>query len=211
MQHINDAENLFLDEIRAKKKETASLRDSQKFKRMGKGSIRFASDFMNRKEKIEHRRAGTVTTTNIFDELLPMEEFEALEIFEQKNRMQYWRSKYTIKEIQTGMGIYQKKFYDIIDSLDLPKDKGHSKPRTPRKARVAAEAQKQPTIAIESNPVEIPAPVQQIIVNGMHLIFNGTYSPEELQRQLLKYAGLLDGESDEFYIELKLVQKSKTE
>lgn len=211
MQHTNDAENLFLDEIRAKKKETASLRNSQKFKRMGKGSIRFASDFMNSKEKKEHRRAGTVTTTNIFDEILSVEDFDLLETHEKKNRMQYWRSKYTIKEIQTGMGIYQKRFYDIIDSLDLPKDRGHSKPRTPRKARVVAEPQNQQPNIIEYKPVETPAPVQQVIVNGMHLIFNGTYSPEELQRQLLKYAGLLDGESDEFYMELKLVQKPKTE
>lgn len=207
MQPINDAENLFLEEVRAKKKETASWRSSQKHKRMGKGSIRFASDFMNRKEKMEYRRASKVTTTNIFDEILSLEQFNDLETHEKKNRMQFWRSKYTIREIQSGMGIYQKQFYDIINELDLPKDRSHSKPRT-RKASIAAAPQKQPILAVETKPVEMPAPVQQIIVNGMHLVFNGTYSPDELQRQLLKYAGLLDGESDEFYIELKLVQKA---
>lgn len=208
MQPINDAENLFLEEVRAKKKETASWRSSQKHKRMGKGSIRFASDFMNPKERKEHRRASTVTTTNIFDEILTREQFEGLETFEKKNRMQYWRAKFTIKEIQQAMGISNGDYYKIINILELPKDRSHSKPRTPRKSRVTSEALKQPLEAFIPKPEETPAPVQQVIVNGMHLIFNGTYSPEELQRQLLKYAGLLDGESDEFYIELKLVQKA---
>lgn len=207
MQQLDDAKHLFLEEIKAKKRETASRLNSQKFKRMGKGSIRFPSDFMTRQEKIEHRRAGTVTTTNLYDEILNAETFLELDEHEQRNRMQYLRSKNTIKEIQQGMGITNARFYQIIDELGLPKDRKNSKPRKTRVAKTAPKAQKQPTIAIESVPVQTPPPVQEIIVNGMHLIFNGTYSPEELQRQLLKYAGLLDGEKDEFYMELKLVQK----
>jgi len=218
MQQTNDAENLFLDEIRAKKKETASLRDSQKHKRMGKGRIRFASDFMNRKEKMEYRRAGTVTTTNIFDEILTMDDFRNLETHEQKNRMQYWRANNTIKQIQTAMGIPNAMFYKIIDELGLPKDRKTAKPRKPREATLKtkpAKAQEQPKWRLEPKQVETPAPiektpepVQEIIVDGMHLVFRGTYTPDELQRQLLKYAGLLDDEKDNFYIELKLVQKT---
>jgi hypothetical protein len=205
---LNDAENLFLEEIRNKKAETASWKSSQKFKRLGKGNMRFASDFMNRKEKIEHKRAGTVTTSNIYDEFLDLETFKALETHEQRNRLQYLRSKYTIKEIQDGMGIAHKKYYDLIDELGLPKTRAHSKPRT-RKGTTAPKRIEQPTIAMEAPPVMMAPPVQEIMVDGMHLIFNGTYTPEELQRQLLKYAGLLDGENDDFYIEMKMVQKKK--
>jgi hypothetical protein len=42
----------------------------------------------------------------------------------------------------------------------------------------------------------------------MHLVFNGTYQPETIVKQLLKFGALLEDETDDYYIELKLVQKA---
>lgn len=208
---INEAALLFEEDIRQKRKEKASLHEATKHKRLGKNSVRFASDLMSRGEKIKHRRSGKIMTSNLYDTILSVNEFLALELHDQKNRMQYWRLKYKIAEIQKGMGIWNKRYYEILDTLELPRERGKLGAGK-RKAKVKED---QTVIAvtpiIEAPTAPAPVPIQEVIVSGMHLIFNGTHSPEELQRQLLKYATLLDGEKDDFYIELKIVQRPKKE
>jgi hypothetical protein len=210
-----DVEKFLLEDIKAKKYETASLRSATKHRRLGKGSMKFASDLMSRKEKKEYMKAGEILTSNLYDTILPVDEFMNMDEHDQKNRLQYWRLKYSIKEIMSGMGIYNKRYYEIIDSLGLPKDRGKSATRNkPRKARITEESESLNSASAKNqNTVELPppapAPVQEVIVTGMHLVFNGTYTPEEIQRQLLKYATLMDGEDDDFYLELKITQKPK--
>jgi hypothetical protein len=214
VQRFDEVENVFHSEIYEKKKQTASLKAALKHKRLGKGSIKFASDLMSRKEKLQHRKAGKVMTTNMYDTILTIEEFNALETYEKKNRMQHWRLNNTIKEIQVAMGISNAVFYKLIDELELPKDRGTKKPRKPR------TASKNKTVAVIAKKVETPAPalemeatppappVQEIIINGLNLTFNGTYEAELIQKQLLKILTLLDGETDQYYVEMKLMQKA---
>jgi len=205
-----EAERCFIEEVREKKK-TASGVHSKTGKRGYVGKMLFPTDFMNRSEKMKYRRAGKITMSNLFDEIITVEEFNNLEVFEQRNRLQYWRDKYTIREIQKGMGIPNNQYYNIIDRLELPRDRVANGKKKRTATRNAAPKVTEPALKAPEPIQEVKAPVQEIIVSGMHLIFNGTYTPDEMQRQLLKYATLLDGESDDFYIELKIVQKPKKE
>lgn len=213
-QPFNEATEIFLSEIHEKKKETALLRLATKGKRLGKKNVLFATDLMSRKEKLAHTKAGKVMTTNLYDNILTIDEFDKLEDYEKRNRLQYLRTKYSAKEIQAAMKTNSKRYYEIIKELNLPKaprtkggEKRTAKVKTEKKTAVAA-------IAIQSS-LELeeqaqPAPVQEIIVNGMHLTFNGTYSAEHIIKQFFKYGALLEDETDEYYIELKLVQKQPT-
>jgi hypothetical protein len=220
---LTDAEEVFLSDIKEKKKETASRLNSQKHKRLGKSKIRFASDFMSRKEKIKHTKAGEIVTTNLYETILPIDDFLSLETFEQRNRLAYWRTNYSNKEIMNQMGTNNARYYKIVTELGLPQA-----PRTPRsngaeKTKRKATAIK--AIAKETTPEPIaqtaiatathieapPAPVQELIINGLHLVYNGTFTPDQIVKQLLKFGSLLEGEEDEFYVEIKLMQKPKKE
>jgi replicative superfamily II helicase len=208
-----DVEKFFLSDIKEKKQETASLKAALKHKRLGKSSMKFATDLMSKKERKEHMKAGEVVTTNLYDTILTFMEFDRLETYEKKNMLQYWRSKYTIKEIMGAMGIANKKFYEIIDELELPKDRAlmakGKREGKPRKAPVRKTAPEAAELAIQSSLELEPAPVQRIIINGLNLEFNGTYEPEQIIKQLLKFGALLEGETDNYFIELKLMQKAK--
>lgn len=209
MQQFDEVEKIFQSDIWEKKKETKSLKAALKHKRLGKGSMKTPLDLMSRKERLEHTKAGKVVTTNLYDTILTFMEFDKLETFEKKNMLQYWRSKYTIKDIMGAMGIANKKFYDIIDELELPKDRAlmaKGKVRAPRKAPIKRTEPAQ--IAIQSNLELDTPPVQKIIIDGLNLEFNGTYAPEHIIKQLLKFGALLEGEEDQFFIELRLMQKS---
>lgn len=213
---LSEAEQAFHEDVREKKK-TASGVHHKTGKRGYTGKIMFPTDFMSRKEKYNHRKAGKCMTTNLFDSILTIDEFEQLEIHEQKNRMQYWRNNNQIKEIQFQMGISNKKFYDIIAALDLPKaPRGGFKGKrtgtgTAKQKSIAIEKQKelQPEAPAPAAPAEIEKPaVQELIVDGLHVVFNGTYSAEKIEKQLTKFMLLIEGEEDEFYIEVKLMQKA---
>jgi hypothetical protein len=210
---FESVEKIFESDIKAKKNETASLRNATKYKRLGKGNMKTAMDFMSRKEKKEHTKAGKVVTTNMYDTILPIDEFELLDEHEQRNRLAYWRTMYSNKHIMNEMKTFNARFYKIVNDLGLPKAPrvNSDEPRKPRKAPVKK------VVAIETaaqtllpEKVEESAPVvQEIILNGLNLNFNGTYQPEQIIKQLLKFGALLEGEDDDFYIELKLMQKAK--
>jgi hypothetical protein len=86
---LDDAENIFEDEVRRLKKEKASLYEATKHKRLGKKNMRFPSDLMSRKEKLEHRRAGKIMSSNLYDKIPLIEEFEKLETHQQRNLKRY--------------------------------------------------------------------------------------------------------------------------
>lgn len=213
VQKFNEVESVFNDEVFAKKKEFKDFRNATKGRRLGKNNVMFASDFMSRKEKIKHRKAGEVLTTNMYQDILPFEEFDALETYEKRNRMQYWRTEKSNKEILAGMGISNKKYYDLVAELELPKAprtnsgkprKGSSKKQEPKETKpVAVQVQVQETVPeqVQTNPV------QEIMIDGLNLVFQGTYNAELIQKQLTKFSLLLEDEPEEFYFEFRLMQK----
>jgi hypothetical protein len=209
MQPNNGAEDIFYQEIREKKKETALLRTATQHRRLGAKKVLFATDLMSRKEKLKHTKAGKVMTTNMYEDILPIAEFEKLEDYEKRNRLQYLRSVKSAKEIQAAMGTNSKRYYEIIKELDLPKAPRTKSGAAPRKAAIR---RKEPAaVAIQSQlELETPAPpepVQKIIIDGLNLEFNGTFTAEQIIKQFLKFGALLEGEDDKYYIELRLQQK----
>ena len=120
MQRLSEAEQVFHEDVREKRKAASGVHHKTG-KRGYTGKILFPTDFMSRKEKYNHRKAGKCMTTNLFDNILPIDEFEALESHEQRNMLAYWRNKYTNKEITEKMGIWNARYYKIVADLGLPK------------------------------------------------------------------------------------------
>lgn len=216
MQRYSEAEQCFLQDVKEKKKAASGVH-SKTGKRGYVGKMLFPTDLMTRKEKYHHRKAGKVMTTNMYDKILTFAEFNELETYEKKNRMQHWRLNNTIKIIQKEMGIPNQRYYDILRELELPLDRTAKKVRAPRTAKTVAVVTKQaaapePAAEAIAAPAPVPeaaTPVQQIILNGLNVSFNGTYDAEVIQKQLLKVLTLLDGETDNYYVEMKLMQKTK--
>jgi hypothetical protein len=113
------------------------------------------------------------------------------------------------------MGVTNARYYEIVGRLGLPKaPRTKSSPQkrkaTTKKVIAITEAETPTPARSEvhtTTPEIIPAPVQEIIIDGLHLVYNGTFSPELIVKQLLKFASLLEDENDNFHVELKLMQK----
>jgi hypothetical protein len=222
MMWQSEAERLFNDEVRDKKK-TASGVHHKTGKNGYVGKMRFPSDIMSRKEKRKYKGNSKVSISNLYEEIIPIEEFEKLEEYEQRNMLAYWRNTYSNKTITDGMGIWNARYYRIVADLGLPKAKrvDASTEKKTRKA-TAKTASKEPAIqsAIQSSLMQLeeappapvaapPAPVvQEIMVEGLHLSFIGTYDAEKIQKQLSKFDLILEGEESDFYIEMKIMQRA---
>lgn len=220
----SEAERLFNDEVRDKKR-TASGVHHKAGKNGYVGKMRFPSDIMSRKEKRKYKGNSKVSISNLYDEIITIEEFEKLETHEQRNMLAYWRNTYSNKTITDGMGIWNARYYRIVADLGLPKAKrvDSSTEKKPRTASVKT-ASKESAIqsAIQSslinfeatNPAPVPvaaplAPVaQEIIADGLHFSFIGTYDAEKIQKQLSKFDLLLEDEEDDFYIEMRIMQRA---
>jgi hypothetical protein len=206
----SEAAKLFHNEVREKKKAASGVH-SKTGKNGYVGTMRFPSDIMSRKDKLRYRRSGKVMTTNMYEEIMAWDEFDKLETYEKKNRLQYWRNTYTNKEILETMGISNKRFYDMVADLDLPKAKRINSKDKPKRSAAAKAPKRSEEIAPPAPPapVEIEKPVvQEVIVDGLYVVFNGTYKADQIQMKLNKFYALLDDEEDDFYIEMKIMQKA---
>jgi hypothetical protein len=207
MLQISEIEKMFHDEVRQKKKTASGVH--HKTGRNGYvGTMRFPSDIMSRKEKSKYRKAGKVVTTNIYDEILPIDQFENLERYEQKNRLAYWRNENTLDELLEHMNVSKVKYYSIVKSLGLPpaprKRNKQGKTKTPEKSIAIREKQ-----VVQDVPkvVQEQPKAQEILVDGLNLVFMGTYNAEQIQKQLTKISLLVEDETDEYYFEVRLMQK----
>jgi hypothetical protein len=218
----SEAERLFNDEVRDKKK-TASGVHHKTGKNGYVGKMRFPSDIMSRKEKRKYKGNSKVSISNLYEEIIPIEEFEKLEEYEQRNMLAYWRNTYNNKTITDGMGIWNARYYKLVADLGLPKARRVNSPSSAPRKGTAKTASKEPAIqsAIQSSlmqleaappappaPIAAPPAVQEIITDGLHLSFIGTYDAEKIQKQLSKFDLLLEGEDDDFYIEMKIMQRA---
>lgn len=220
MRYANDIQKMFEQEVREKKRIGSNIY-SRTGTRGYTGTIRSAHDLLKGKAKREYEGNGKVVTTNIYDRILPKEEFYALETHMKKNMFSYWYLTYGIKAIQEGMGVGCQTVYNILNELGIPRKgkvgrigKGVSNNRAEILAK-AREVKKQK--ALESNSVvQVPeeikvdapiSPVQTIQTEGMQLNFKGIYNAKQIEKILSKLEVLVSDEENEFYLNIELVEK----
>lgn len=192
MQRLSDAEQCFLQDVKEKKKAATGVH-SKKGKRGYVGKMLFPTDLMSRKEKYNHRKGGKIVSSNMYDAILSIDDFKELETYEQKNRLQYWRTNNQNKFIMEKMGLTNAHYYDLVKKLGLP-----TLDRSPKGKREAK---------VKAVPIVAPPAIQDIGVNGLQLSFNGTFPGEDILRQLTKFVSLLEGEEDHYYVDFTLKHK----
>lgn len=249
MRTWSEAEELLRGEIEEKKK-TGNMAHSKKGRR-SYGRMKTTLDLLSGKEKRAYTKAGKVQVSNLYEELLTRAEFEALPEEDQKRRLEFWRTKYTVKQIQQGLGVASITYYKYLERLGIelerPGRKGKTKnKKTPAKTEaIAAAPESKRTLldfaeepaplttmelleypdlekdfpelvklrALElaaKEPAPEPAPAI-LLLDGLNVAYNGRYGAEEIRRMLTKIDVILDGEENEFDIELRISERKESE
>ena len=201
---MNTYERMFQEEIQEKKKIGRNV-----FSRRGKGvkhtirGIKTPYDFLSAKQKRELN--SDVRSFNMYEKIIPQEEFfnmiGRIKEICLLNGENYIRNA----EIMTTMEVRgNNAFQKIIKELDIPL----KQTRIPKQAKTTVNKNQQSSKG-ETSIKEVtqqPQPevqqVQQpvkIIINGLHLEYNGIFDPNQLSKIFTKLQLLTDGEESDYY------------
>ena len=208
---MNTYERMFQEEIREKKKIGRGV-----FSRRGKGvkhtirGIKTPYDFLTTKEK--NKLNSEVRKSNMYEEIIKLEDFVKYDERIQRNMFIKWRELYSNQEIMTQMEVRgNNAFQKIIKQLDIPL----KQTRIPKQAKTTVKKNQQSSKG-ETSIKEVtqqPQPVQQvqqlvkIIINGLHLEYNGIFDPNQLSKIFTKLQLLTDGEESDYYLTLTLTEE----
>jgi hypothetical protein len=198
---------MFHDEVREKK---TIGRGS--FHRRGKGvkhtirGIKTPYDFLTTKEK--NKLNSEVRRSNMYEKIIKIGEFSKLDRETQRNMFIKWRDLYSNAEIMQTMEVRgNNAFQKIIKELDIPL-KQTRKPVTKKTRATVSKIQQSPHEELLKKEVsqQIQQPVK-IIINGLHLEYNGTFDANQLSKIFTKLQLLTDGEDSDYYLTLTLTEE----
>lgn len=206
-----EIERLFQDDIREKRKT-----GSGSFHKRGKGvkhglsgALKTPYHYMKTKEK--NKLNGEVECFNMYETIIPWNEFTLKEKDQQKLLLTRWRELYPNQKImdELGEGMPRKfntqSFADLVNGLGCPpKQKGGSIPRAykPRKAKTVAIEPVESAVAVAEPPKEV-----KLITEGLHLEYNGEYDSEQLTKIFTKLQLLTDGEENKFVLSIAITER----
>ena len=197
------------------------------------GAFRTPSYFMTNKEK--KLLNGEVEVHNMYTTVLKMDEFRTKDEEMQRTLLTKWREIYDNAHIKKEMGLSNKAFYDLVAELKIPKKtrvEGPRKAGRPKGSTTTKQAKSKESVAVspkknllelaeeavqreEERQAKLKAvtptapPVQTLIVNGLHVEYNGSYDAETINKILTKIQLLVDGEPNKFRISLSLSEINK--
>lgn len=202
---MNTYERMFHDEIREKKTVGRGV-----YSRRGKGvrhtirGIKTTYDFLSTKEK--KKLNSEVISSNMYEKIIKQEEFFKHDRETQRNMFIKWRELYSNAEIMKKAEIPgNNAFNKIIKELDIPL----KQTRIPKTAKTTVRRNGQsPKVEIPKNEVaqQVQQPVK-IIINGLHLEYNGIFDPNQLSKIFTKLQLLTDGEESDYYLTLTLTEE----
>jgi hypothetical protein len=196
---------MFHDEVREKKR-TASGVHHRTGKRGYVGKLYFTSDLLKGKEKRAYKGTGRVKRSNMYDTIIPLEEFEQLDEDKQRQHLQNYKIKHTGEAIMRAWNINSYKYYKIIDKLGIKKEERQS-----NKNKNSSKPKPTQLSLIKDKLEDKQEPVIEIIErkereNGMTLSLNGDYSANELVRKLEKFGIILSDEPMDFKVEIRIAE-----
>ncbi len=210
MRTYENIEKIFKDEIREKKKigNGAFHMRGKGVKHGFSGALRTPYHFMKTKEK--KKLDGEVSVFNMYETILPKDEFLLKDKETQKLMLTRWREIYDNTLIKKEMGISNKPYYDLCSALEIPKKRVMQPPRKNRGAKINKPSliETVEQMALEVPEKEKPEIKPIIITKGLHLEYNGEYNSEDLNKVFTKLQLLIDGEKNNFNVSISLTEKA---
>jgi hypothetical protein len=175
------------------------------------GALKTPYYYMSNKEK--KKLDGEVKVSNMYETVIPFREFELKDQETKKAMLIRWREIYANTKIMKEMGLNNSDYYKLIGDLEIPKKPrtGGSRPKAKNKT-VAVKPKEIIELMAETpkkEAAQIQHQLQQIITNGLHVEYNGTYDHETLNKLFTKLQLLIDGEPNNFRISLSLSEVDK--
>ncbi|WP_156920616.1 hypothetical protein [Thermicanus aegyptius] len=184
---MDDAKRIFLQDVKDKKRIAVGVH-SRKGVRGYVGKMHTPVDFLKGKAKREYTKGGEVIVYNMFDKLMPKEEFDKLDDEQKKECLLRWRDRYSTKQIMETLNLKSYQFYRLMDKFNIPRYHGGG----PLATKTSTTSTPQ-TDEVKTN-----------LSNGFNISLHGKYSAEKLIKRLLSISSILEGESSNFKVNITI-------
>lgn len=205
--------SIFDLEVKEKKAQASQLRAKTNGRRNRKSML--PSDFMTKAQLKEYIKGGEIVVTNLWDNLITLEQYEALSDEKKKQALEHWRKVHSVAKIKEALKMNDYKIYKEFDRLGVFYEK-----RTQTKKRTATVKEPKPAaVAIQPEPAAIepaaettqPAAAQALQIlpamqSGSTFFLDDIYTAEEAINKLMKYAAFLEGETNKFRIRFEIAE-----
>jgi len=211
--------SIFEEELREKKQQRHALRAKTSGKRKKAGSM-LPIDFMSKAQQKEYTKAGEIMITNLWDEIITLEQYNELSDEKKKNALEHWRKVHSTAAIRKKFGWNSNKTYKEFERLGIQVQKRVHK--NPRKGTTTAAQTQKPAANIKEEAAlqKIQQQIEQreeaattgAIVgtwlpqqeSGSTFYLDDTLKSEEAITKLMKYAAFLEGEKNKFRLRVEI-------
>lgn len=169
---MTEAEQVFMQDTKQKKIISRSA-----YKRPNRSKVLLPSDLV---KDWKYSRNGRVKTYNMYEQIIPKQEFDTLPTSQAKAMLEYWRSRYTNDEIAEKMGIGKSTLWRLCKSLGIEGRKKH----------IDRPSDQENTQDEQVMTTQNPEPKKEI--EGTKIIIRGNYSGERLAQRLYSLARLVE-------------------
>lgn len=163
----------------------------------GARAKRYPHEMMTGKEKRDYTKSGKVQVTNMYENILPYEEFKKIEPAEKRAEvLQSWRDKFNNAQIERTWGMKTHQYYKVVKEHGL-------KTATPGNAKA-----KQQSIGAGSNANQRTNKNNAVVLNseGLGISYAGVFKIADLETKFTKIVGFLKDEGGAFSVSISVFE-----
>lgn len=199
-ENSEDIKKLFNEEVRDKKITGYGIHGRAPRKSGLRHAVMTRVDMLSGKEKREYMKGGIIVEYNLYDNVIPLEEFEELPDDKKKDILVRWsKNGITMKKVQEiwGKSIWRYKNYR--------KQFGLVKPYTFKNRNLETGTTNQEEIAVDMKPIEI----KQEELLPFAITINREYAGAELSKKLLNLASYFEKDDSNFDVKVQIIELKK--
>lgn len=189
-----EIERLLQEDIRHKKQAGRGVFHRSKGSgRVGKSSMIFPSDIVRDRK---YQKNGKLEVFNVYENIIPYNEFKKYSPEDQKSMLEHWRKKYTNVEIGRNLGISPQRVSQLCTELGV-------------QLKIKRKKENLEVVAVEAMTTQ-----QTNIKNsmeGIKLTMNGDYNGKDLEKRLLALAAVLAVADTTFKVSLSIEENNDKE
>jgi transposase len=169
--------------------------------------LRTPFDSMSAAEK---RKMNGRVETVMYETIIPVAEFRLKDNDMQKLMLSRWREIYSNEDIRKQMKVSNKVYYDLVETLNLPKKpRGKHAPRQSKPKTIAIIENQQAPETQTMLELEVQEePKTKLITNGFHLEYHGDYTADQLSKIFTKLQLLVEGEENKFSLSISITERT---
>lgn len=156
---------------------------------------------------IEKKKLNGKVKTIMYETIIPIQEFKLKDTEMQKLMLTRWRELYPNSMIKEQMKLHNKAYYDLVDGLNLPPKQKAPYSKRQGKPKTIAVVEDNTTKEIQTLTKPTQEPIQKLLLNGLHLEYNGEYTAEQLSKIFTKLQLLVDSEENKFSLSISLSER----